>query len=94
MQNVSRSGYNTIGQLVIILSLKLIGGFSNKEISRALLKKEDTVAKSFTRAKKKFKESVKTLEIPVEMNLTSRINTVVKVIYLLFSAHIKLLFVL
>lgn len=69
----------------IILSLKLIGGFSNKEISRALLKKEDTVAKSFTRAKKKFKESVKTLEIPVEMNLTSRINTVVKVIYLLFT---------
>ncbi len=69
----------------IILSLKLIGGFSNKEISRALLKKEETVAKSFTRAKKKFKEQVKTLEIPVEMALSSRINTVLKVIYLLFT---------
>lgn len=69
----------------IILSLKLIGGFSNKEISRALLKKEEAVAKSFTRAKKRFKENIKTLEIPVEMGLSSRINTVLKVIYLLFT---------
>ncbi len=69
----------------IILSLKLIGGFSNKEISWALLKKEEAVAKSFTRAKKKFKEQVKTLEIPVEMGLSSRISIVLKVIYLLFT---------
>jgi len=69
----------------LILSLKLIGGFSNKEISRALLKKEETVAKSFTRAKQQFKTKVKTLEIPIEMGLTSRINLVLKVIYLLFT---------
>lgn len=69
----------------IILSLKLIGGFSNKEISRALLKKEETVAKSFTRAKKQFREKVKTLEIPIEMGLASRISLVLKVIYLLFT---------
>ncbi|MFD2567133.1 RNA polymerase sigma factor [Pseudotenacibaculum haliotis] len=69
----------------LILSLKLIGGFSNKEISRALLKKEDAIAKSFTRAKKKFREHIKTLDIPVEMALSSRINLVLKVIYLLFS---------
>jgi RNA polymerase sigma-70 factor (ECF subfamily) len=69
----------------LILSLKLIGGFSNKEISRALLKKEETVAKSFTRSKQKFKEKVKTLEIPVEMRLSSRVQLVLKVIYLLFS---------
>lgn len=69
----------------LILSLKLIGGFSNKEISRALLKKEDTIAKSFTRAKQRFKDKIKTLEIPIEMGLTSRINSVLKVIYLLFT---------
>lgn len=69
----------------LILSLKLIGGFSNKEISRALLKKEEAVAKSFTRAKKKFKEKIKTLEIPIQMGLSSRINIVLKVIYLLFT---------
>ena len=69
----------------IILSLKLIGGFSNKEISRTLLKKEETVAKSFTRAKQQFRAKVKTLEIPIEMGLTSRISLVLKVIYLLFT---------
>ena len=69
----------------IILSLKLIGGFSNKEISRALLKKEETVAKSFTRAKQRFKDKIKTLEIPIEMGLSSRISLVLKVIYLLFT---------
>jgi RNA polymerase sigma-70 factor (ECF subfamily) len=69
----------------LILSLKLIGGFSNKEISRALLKKEDTVAKSFTRAKQRFKDKIKTLDIPIEMGLASRISLVLKVIYLLFT---------
>ncbi len=69
----------------IILSLKLIGGFGNKEIAKALLKKEDAVAKSFTRAKKKFKETISTLDIPIEMGLQSRLKVVLKVIYLLFS---------
>lgn len=73
----------------IILSLKLIGGFSNKELSKALLKKEETVAKSFTRAKQQLKKHVKTLEIPIEMGLTSRIELVLKVIYLLFSEGYK-----
>ncbi|WP_055395421.1 RNA polymerase sigma factor [Flagellimonas eckloniae] len=69
----------------IILSLKLIGGFSNKELAEALLKKEETVAKSFTRAKKKFREEVQFLQIPVEMGLQSRLFKVLRVIYLLFS---------
>lgn len=69
----------------IILSLKLIAGFGNKEIAKALLKKNETVAKSFTRAKQRFKATVKTLNIPVELGLKSRLNIVLKVIYLLFS---------
>lgn len=69
----------------IVLSLKLIGGFSNKELAEALLKKEEAVAKSFTRAKKKFREEVKMLKIPVEMGLQSRLFRVLQVIYLLFS---------
>ena len=69
----------------IILSLKLIAGFGNKEIAKALLKKNETVAKSFTRAKQRFKSNVKTLNIPVELGLKSRLNIVLKVIYLLFS---------
>ena len=69
----------------IILSLKLIAGFSNKEIAEALLKKEETVAKSFTRAKRKLQEQITTLETPVEIGLQSRLLVVIRVIYLLFS---------
>ncbi len=69
----------------IILSLKLIGGFSNKELAEALLKKEETVAKSFTRAKKKFRDEVQFLQIPIQMGLQSRLFVVLRVIYLLFS---------
>lgn len=73
----------------IILSLKLIGGFGNKEIAKALLKNEEAIAKSFTRAKKKFKETVKSLEIPIELGLKSRLNVVLRVIYLLFTEGYK-----
>ena len=69
----------------IILSLKFIGGFSNKELAEALLKKEEAVAKAFTRAKKKFKEQVQIVKTPVEMGLQSRLFVVLHVIYLLFS---------
>ena len=69
----------------IILSLKLIGGFGNKEIAKVLLKKEEAVAKSFTRAKRKLKEEIRTLDIPIEIGLQSRLFVVIRVIYLLFS---------
>ena len=69
----------------LILSLKLIGGFSNKELSEALLKKEETIAKGFTRAKKKFRDTVQFVKVPAEMGLQSRFFVVLRVIYLLFS---------
>ncbi|NKI31035.1 RNA polymerase sigma factor [Croceivirga thetidis] len=69
----------------LVLSLKLIGGFSNKELSEALLKKEETIAKAFTRAKKKFREEVQFVKVPAEMGLQSRLFVVLRVIYLLFS---------
>ncbi|MCB0375853.1 MAG: RNA polymerase subunit sigma, partial [Sinomicrobium sp.] len=69
----------------IILTLKLAGGFNNREIANALLKKEEAVAKAFTRAKKRLKEQLTTIHIPVEMGLTSRLYVVLKIIYLLFS---------
>lgn len=73
----------------LILSLKLVSGFNNKEISKILLKKEETIAKSVTRAKKKFKEKIKTLDVPIEMGLSSRVKNVLKVIYLMFSEGYK-----
>ena len=69
----------------IILSLKLIGGFGNREIAKVLLKNEEAVAKSFTRAKRKLKEQISTLDVPVEIGLQSRLFVVIRVIYLLFS---------
>ncbi len=69
----------------IVLSLKLIGGFSNKELAEALLKKEEAVAKSFTRGKKRFRNEVQMLKIPVQMGLQSRLFVVLRVIYLLFT---------
>ena len=69
----------------IILTLKLVAGFSNREVAHALLKKEETIAKAFTRAKQKLKREVPSLTIPIEMGLRSRLNIVLKIIYLVFS---------
>ncbi len=69
----------------IILSLKLIGGFSNKEIARALFKKEETIAKSYTRAKKRLKPYLEKAFSTIEIGLRSRLEVVLKIVYLLFS---------
>ena len=69
----------------LILSLKLMGGFSNRELAEALLKKEEAVAKSFTRAKRKFRDEVALIRFPVEMGLQTRLFVVLRVIYLLFT---------
>lgn len=69
----------------ICLILKTIGGFSAKEISRALLTSEDTINKRIYRAKEKIRKNNIKLELPVGINLKNRINTVNKIIYLLFN---------
>ena len=69
----------------IMLSLKLLCGFSNKEIARAFIKQPEAVKKSITRAKQKFKTDIGELRIPEENKLIERLNAVLKVIYLLFN---------
>ena len=69
----------------IILSLKILCGFGNGEIAKALLKKEDAVAKAYTRARKKFQEEIKELEVPPTDELQDRLSIVMKTIYLLFN---------
>ncbi len=69
----------------IVLTLKLVAGFHNREVASALLKKEDTVAKAFTRAKAKFRQVNPTLSIPIEIGLQSRLNIVLKIVYLIFT---------
>lgn len=73
----------------IILTLKLIAGFGNKEVAAILLKKEEAVAKAFTRAKKRWVEKKIRFDVPVEMGLRSRLHIVLKVIYLIFTEGYK-----
>lgn len=73
----------------ILLSLKIIGGLNIKEIAQALLKKEEAVKKSITRAKQKFEKKIKKLELPAEPELPKRMETVLKVIYLMFNEGYK-----
>lgn len=73
----------------LVLTLKILGGLSVREIATALLKKEETVAKAYTRAKKKFKQENIKLELPPEQLLPSRLQAVTKVIYLLFNEGYK-----
>ena len=70
----------------ILLSLKLLCGFSNKEISKALLKEEEAIKKAIHRAKTKFKTHVGNLSIPSTNDLSARLDSVLKVIYLLFNS--------
>lgn len=69
----------------IILSLKLLCGFSNNEIARVLFKNPEAIKKGVSRAKKTFKTKVDQLVFPPESELSSRLETVLKIIYLLFT---------
>ncbi|MEQ8904780.1 sigma-70 family RNA polymerase sigma factor [Ekhidna sp.] len=73
----------------IILTLKILGGLSIREISSSLLKKEETVAKAYTRAKKKFKQDEIKLHLPPAHEIEKRLEMVLKIIYLLFNEGYK-----
>lgn len=69
----------------IMLSLNLLCGFSVQEIGRVLIKKTEAIKKGLSRAKKQFKTKVENLVVPSELELAERMDTVLKVIYLLFT---------
>lgn len=73
----------------LILTLRLLGGLSVREIAGALIKKEEAVAKALTRAKKKFQEENLKLELPPAKEIRNRLQIVLKVIYLLFNEGYK-----
>jgi RNA polymerase sigma-70 factor (ECF subfamily) len=69
----------------IMLSLKLLCGFSIKEIARALLKEPEAVKKALTRAKQKFKTEIGELVLPNDQDISTRLDSVLKVVYLIFN---------
>ncbi|HEX6881263.1 MAG TPA: sigma-70 family RNA polymerase sigma factor [Terriglobales bacterium] len=71
--------------LSVPLSLKIIGGFSVAEITRALLSNETTIAQRIVRAKRQIREQNITLELPRDRELAPRLDAVLEVIYLIFN---------
>ncbi len=69
----------------IALVLKILAGFSSKEISRALLTNEETTNKRIYRAKKKLAEKNKELSVPIGEQAEERLHSVNRVIYLIFN---------
>jgi RNA polymerase sigma-70 factor, ECF subfamily len=69
----------------VALSLKLVGGFSTEEIARIFLSGQNTIAQRLVRAKRLIREQKLTLAMPSRARLEQRLNSVLKVIYLMFS---------
>jgi RNA polymerase sigma-70 factor (ECF subfamily) len=69
----------------IAFTLKTLGGLSVKEIASAFLTSEETIAKRIYRAKEKFREEKIELVPPSLFELPSRLESILKVLYLLFN---------
>ncbi|HEV3164054.1 MAG TPA: sigma-70 family RNA polymerase sigma factor [Isosphaeraceae bacterium] len=69
----------------VALTLKAVSGFSVAEIARAFLTEEGTIAQRLVRAKRRIQEAGITLALPPPADLPGRLDSVLQVLYLLFS---------
>jgi RNA polymerase sigma-70 factor (ECF subfamily) len=69
----------------VALSLKLVSGFSIDEIARIFMAEENTIAQRLVRAKRLIRERSLPLLMPHNAELPDRLNSVLEVIYLMFS---------
>ena len=69
----------------LALMLKIISGFSMKEIANALLIKEDSVKQRISRSKKKIRNKNIKLESPSGSDLSNRLDNVLTALYLVFN---------
>jgi RNA polymerase sigma factor (sigma-70 family) len=67
------------------LTLKLVGGLTTREIARAYLTTEATVAQRVVRAKRTLSDAGAALEEPSEAERAERLAVVLSVIYLLYN---------
>jgi RNA polymerase sigma factor (sigma-70 family) len=67
------------------LTLRLLGGLTTDEIARAFLATEPTIAQRIVRAKRTLSDAKVPFEIPRGAELTSRLSSVLEVIYLIFN---------
>jgi RNA polymerase sigma factor (sigma-70 family) len=67
------------------LTLKLVAGLTSREIARAYLTTEQTVAQRVVRAKRTLAEAGAAMEEPDKAERAERLTTVLSVIYLLYN---------
>ncbi len=69
----------------IALALRILCGFGIEEIANAFLVSKETINKRLFRAKEKLRASKISLDLPKEKELGEKLETVLKIIYLLFN---------
>ncbi|MBO0935244.1 RNA polymerase subunit sigma [Fibrella sp. HMF5335] len=67
------------------LALRILCGFGIDEIAEAFLTNRETINKRLFRAKEKLRAAGITMNLPTDHELVSRLDTVLRVIYLLFN---------
>src|SRR5687767_3350876 len=69
----------------VALTLRLLGGLTTDEIARGFLASEATIAQRIVRAKRTLAEARVPFEVPRGEEFTSRLSSVLQVIYLIFN---------
>ncbi|MFC9325227.1 RNA polymerase sigma factor [Kitasatospora sp. NPDC057015] len=69
----------------VALTLRMLGGLSTKEIARAFLVPEPTVAQRIVRAKRTLADAGVPFEVPQGGELAARLASVLEVVYLIFN---------
>lgn len=69
----------------VALTLREVCGLTTEEIARAFLSSAPTIAKRIVRAKAKIRDAHIPYELPSRADLPSRLDTVLEVIYLVFT---------
>jgi RNA polymerase sigma factor (sigma-70 family) len=67
------------------LTLRMLGGLTRDEISRAFLSPEPTIAQRIVRAKRTLSDAGVPFEVPRGAELVARLSSVLEVIYLIFN---------
>ncbi|MEL7588427.1 MAG: DUF6596 domain-containing protein [Prolixibacteraceae bacterium] len=73
------------GEAQIGLALRILCGFGIDEIAEAFLTNKETINKRLFRAKEKLRTEKVSMELPPENEIKNRLDTVLHIIYLLFS---------
>jgi RNA polymerase sigma factor (sigma-70 family) len=69
----------------VALTLRMVGGLTTREIARAYMIPEATVAQRIVRAKRTLAEERVPFEVPRGPELTARLSAVLEVVYLIFN---------